>query len=592
MYVEEIYIENNGAIENLHLVARKNGELPAPIVLAGLNGSGKTNFLSLVVDAIFEHAATYYTDVATHMDAGRRAYFRLVGGASIRAGKNGSVVIIKMTDENDVISHVEKAGVVTVDEAKNRIPQSLSGFSQWQENGSYKISPAPDGVAKRVFENGAYVYFPSSRSEIPYWMNDDNSIEFNINRKIDRTLNKPIVVERGISKLKQWLLGLLLDTRVDVTLHQSAGGLVFFPIKVDVNVLNNQLLWNGMNAILREILNAPAARLVYFGRGSSEIGFANGIDQTELSLDSLSAGQATLFNIFGTLMRYGDGTTGDLPSEPRAIKGICIVDEIDAHMHIDLQRRALPRLIAMFPKVQFIISSHSPFFLLGMKHKFPSEQSHIIEMPTGIEIDGEAYSEFDHAFSVLTETQKFRDAVVSQISQGEKLIVLVEGETDEPYIRAAIHALGRTELSDLMEIAWIGAKDKISGEGFNTGKSSLHAALSFLRANPEFLKRKVCLLFDNDAKKSDLDDGLLYVRSIPSIFANGVINDGVENLLPKDVFTDDVYDTKENSKGNGTKTTVTSVNKMRLCKKVCENEKREDFLGFSSILNALELLAK
>lgn len=589
MYVEEIYIENNGAIESLHLVARKNDSLPAPIILAGLNGSGKTNFLSLIVDAIFEHAATYYTDVATHLDGGRRAFFRLVGGISVRSGKNGSIVIIKMTDGNDVIPYVEKAGVISVDDAKTRIPKSLLEFAQWQEHGSQKVSPAPDGVAKRVFENGAYVYFPSSRSEVPYWMNESSSNEFRIRKMIDKELRKPIIVERGINELKQWLLALLLETRSDVTLYKQGDGLVFRPLAPNVTTLNNQIIWKGMSDILRIILNEPNARLIYMGRATNMLGFAvsGGI---ELSLDSLSAGQATLLNIFGTLMRYGDGTTGEHPSEPRAIKGICIVDEIDAHMHIDLQRRALPELIAMFPQVQFILSTHSPFFILGIKSKFPLNQSQIIEMPSAMEIDGEAYSEFEHAFSLMAETRKFRDEVISKIGHSEKLLVLVEGETDAPYLQSAIEVLGRTNLANLIEISWIGAKDKVTGDGFNTGKSSLSAALNFLRANPDFLKRKVCLLFDNDAKKGDLDEGLLYVRSISSLSANDVISDGIENLLPQEVFTDDIYDKKDNSKSNGTRTIIISVNKMKLCRKICESKKSEDFVNFSGALDMLEML--
>lgn len=590
MYVEEVYIENNGAIERLHLVTRKNdSSSPAPIILAGLNGSGKTNFLSLIVDAIFEHAATYYTDVATHLDAGRRAFFRLVGGISVRSGKNGSIAIIKMIDENDVISHVEKAGVISVEDAKTRIPKSLADFAQWQEHGSQKISPAPDGVAKRVFENGVYVYFPSSRSEVPYWMNESSSNEFRVRKIIEKELKKPIIVERGINELKQWLLSLLLETRSDVTLYKQNDGLVFRPIAPSITTLDNQMIWKGMNDILRIILNEPNAHLIYMGRTTNMLGYAvsGGVG---LSLDSLSAGQATLLNIFGTLMRYGDGTTGVHPSEPRAIKGICIVDEIDAHMHIDLQRRALPELIAMFPRVQFILSTHSPFFILGIKSKFPLNQSHIIEMPTAIEIDGEAYSEFENAFSLMAETRKFRDEVISQIAQGGKLLILVEGETDAPYIQTAIEVLERTNLGDLVEISWIGAKDKITGEGYNTGKSSLSAALNFLRANPDFLKRKVCLLFDNDAKKSDLSEGLLFVRSISSLNVNNIISDGIENLLPQEVFTDDIYDKKDSSKSNGTRTIVVSVNKMKLCRKICNSKKKEDFLNFLGTLDMLEAL--
>ena len=59
-----------------------------------------------------------------------------------------------------------------------------------------------------------------------------------------------------------------------------------------------------------------------------------------------------------------------------------------------------------------------------------------------------------------------------------------------------------------------------------------------------------------------------------------------------DIFTDEIYDVKESSKGNGTKTTVVSINKMKLCNKVCKNANAEDFINFSPILDFLELLVK
>jgi predicted ATP-binding protein involved in virulence len=38
-------------------------------------------------------------------------------------------------------------------------------------------------------------------------------------------------------------------------------------------------------------------------------------------------------------------------------------------LHIELQKTILPDLIVLFPKVQFIITTHSPFFLLGLEEK-------------------------------------------------------------------------------------------------------------------------------------------------------------------------------------------------------------------------------
>ena len=46
--------------------------------------------------------------------------------------------------------------------------------------------------------------------------------------------------------------------------------------------------------------------------------------------------------------------------------GIVIIDEIDAHLHPEWQRRAVYDLIKTFPNMQFIATTHSPFIIQGV----------------------------------------------------------------------------------------------------------------------------------------------------------------------------------------------------------------------------------
>ncbi len=41
-------------------------------------------------------------------------------------------------------------------------------------------------------------------------------------------------------------------------------------------------------------------------------------------------------------------------------EGVVIIDEIEAHLHLRLQERILPFLTAVFPRLQFIVATHSP----------------------------------------------------------------------------------------------------------------------------------------------------------------------------------------------------------------------------------------
>jgi len=48
---------------------------------------------------------------------------------------------------------------------------------------------------------------------------------------------------------------------------------------------------------------------------------------------------------------------------PADIYGIVLIDEIDLHLHPSLQRALIPRLRKAFPKVQWIVTTHSPLVL-------------------------------------------------------------------------------------------------------------------------------------------------------------------------------------------------------------------------------------
>src|ERR1019366_8315827 len=108
----------------------------------------------------------------------------------------------------------------------------------------------------------------------------------------------------------------------------------------------------------------------------------------------------------------------------------CIVDEIDSHIHVDLQHKILPSLIELFPKIQFIVSSHSPFFVLGMKQRFGEDGFQLVEMPGGNIVASETYAEFGKAMEVLAATEAFNKELLSQTSKTGVPLVFAEGETD------------------------------------------------------------------------------------------------------------------------------------------------------------------
>ena len=89
-------------------------------------------------------------------------------------------------------------------------------------------------------------------------------------------------------------------------------------------------------------------------------------DKEPFDFNNLSAGFAAVLDIIVDLIMRMEKHTGgvfrfDLP-------GIVLIDEIETHLHIDLQRMILPFLTTFFPNVQFIVSTHSPFILSSLEN--------------------------------------------------------------------------------------------------------------------------------------------------------------------------------------------------------------------------------
>ncbi len=49
------------------------------------------------------------------------------------------------------------------------------------------------------------------------------------------------------------------------------------------------------------------------------------------------------------------------------LPGIVLIDEIETHLHLELQRNIMPLLTTIFPNIQFIVTSHSPFILNSLE---------------------------------------------------------------------------------------------------------------------------------------------------------------------------------------------------------------------------------
>lgn len=79
----------------------------------------------------------------------------------------------------------------------------------------------------------------------------------------------------------------------------------------------------------------------------------------DTNFQTLSSGYSAFFAYYSELILKAE-YRNILPEE---LTGIVLIDELEVHLHISLQRFILPFLIRSFPNIQFIITTHSPFII-------------------------------------------------------------------------------------------------------------------------------------------------------------------------------------------------------------------------------------
>ncbi len=608
MYLKNIVIKNIGPIENLsvELPFKENGD-PKPVIFVGENGSGKTILQSQIIDGFYEIGSSLFDDVGIQ-DGLKRNYYKVSGGVNLQTGKDKGFSLLKFIDsENQTLEYFDKVGEVR----KEDFTSYITDFSL-SPNSSQKYQKEITGIndtKKEKLQNewiqGVHFYQPAYRYEEPFWKNESfvDYMRFEDKTRFSGQLGKELEIISSTKESKSYLMDLVLDftnfsssqsSKILKLIQKKISNKDYISIEdtISEEYSSDQITWQNINNILKLIKKRADIRFGIGHRGRYRVSIVeqnqDGIVKQQLlpSIDNLSLGESILLNLFINIIRHGDNP----PKNTAQIQGIVAIDEIDVHLHTDLQNSVLPELIKLFPKIQFIITTHSPLFLLGMKKTFGEEGFEVRNMPKGDLITTERFSEFENAYNVLTETEKFENEKKLQIESSIKPVLFVEGDYDIRYIRKAAELLNKNSILEVIQI--------FDGDGFgNLDKIWKHYDSKLSEAIPQ----KVILLFDCDTGKQDTEKGVVFKRIIPSIDGN-LIKKGIENLFPttlinkarthKKAFIDFLSESQSEIRGE---TVITPesyrVNKDKkgdLCNWICKNGTKDDFNNFEKIFEIIE----
>ena len=603
MYLNELYLENTGPISKCHVKPLFDDGNPHPIVIVGPNGSGKTNLLSYIVDALTEFAKRAFQDIVLPDSSGSIPYFRVIQPMAIRSGQRFSMSLLHFKVTGSDLYYCEKAGTLEASPYSLE-PELKSVFTpvwNWPTKDNHKHVSANEKTVETEMINGAHAFFPASRREDPDWLNP-KSLKAHPTSSLPRfnkQLDKPLWVETCAELNISWVLDVFLDSLIDPDEHEKLNN--FFR-NLQSNTLNQGIvlpqellpIWNrriimsqsrkNVERILQAILQDKTAQLILNFRtvGLSRISIRMGDGRSIPTLQSLSAGQSQLLHLFTTVIRYGERPDLNRSADLSQITGLVIIDEIAANLHPTLQYDVLPELISLFPKVQFIVSSHSPLFLLGMEKKFGVDRVTILEMPDGNRINSERYSEFQNAFKYIQSTERFEEEKKQRFAAGTKPLVLTEGALDPRYIKAALTQLGQEELLNYFDIEFVGLENE-KGTHYG-GDKGLNHFRNIYAANPSLFHRPILLLYDCDTQKPSEQVEKLWVRSIPHNAENTKVKKGIENLFREVLFKEDFYCKSPTDDGGY----ANHLDKSKFCDWICENGSDIDFAKFDSIVEILK----
>jgi predicted ATP-binding protein involved in virulence len=119
--------------------------------------------------------------------------------------------------------------------------------------------------------------------------------------------------------------------------------------------------FDNVQDILRQLFEDPQLTLTFTYKDYS---FHIHTQGKSFKFTELSAGYAAALDIVTDLimkMQSSDSLTRAYERE-----GIVLIDEVETHLHLELQRLILPMLTHFFPNIQFVVTTHSPFVLSSL----------------------------------------------------------------------------------------------------------------------------------------------------------------------------------------------------------------------------------
>ena len=311
-FLTDIEIKKVRHLENISIPLDKNKR--KHLILTGKNGSGKTSVLEELVQH-FNYILSDQFDSYDEMREDQRFY-------------------IDRIEQAEKISDLEKRRK-SIQEAKKMLEWIEDKMKNWLEGVVSNFTSYM--VLREKYQKGNFI-FAYYKAEREFQVEEYKNIE-----KIEFQ-DKYSIAENPGTKFTKYL--------VDVKATQA-----FTKNKEKTEKIDKW--FQAFEDILRRIFNDKNLQLK-FDDETFQFSIC-GTDRDPFDFNTMSSGYSAVFDIINDLIIRMEAKSG-LRTE-FDMEGVVLVDEIETHLHLELQKEILPILTKLFPNIQFVITTHSPFIL-------------------------------------------------------------------------------------------------------------------------------------------------------------------------------------------------------------------------------------
>lgn len=314
-FLTDIEIKKVRHLENISIPLDKNKR--KHLILTGKNGSGKTS----VLEAVVRYIQSFLGEHGTSFDHAKMMY-------------------------EQCLNEVNRCELLEdLEENRKTFFQAKEAFNFWERklkelDSGMILNATSNAMLQEKYENGNFI-FAYYKAEREFQVEEYKNIE-----KIEFQDKYSIAENPGI-KFTKYLVD-LKATQAFTKDKQKAE-------KIDQ-------WFHAFENILKRIFEDENLQLNFndetFQFSICEAG------RESFDFNTMSSGYAAIFEIINDLIIRMEAKSG-LRTE-FDMEGVVLVDEIETHLHLELQKKILPILTTLFPNIQFIITTHSPFILSSL----------------------------------------------------------------------------------------------------------------------------------------------------------------------------------------------------------------------------------